>query len=99
MKRMLLALLLGASLVSLWAAGTGSAATPPPPIQAAGQSASNDQTAVGASDATQVQPSNDNVSVRVLSPGDDGSVSQTNSAQSTASASNANAATQNATQA
>ena len=99
MKRMLLALLLGASLVALWAAGMGSAATTPPPIQAAGQSASNDQTAVGASSATQVQPSNDNTSVRVLSPGNDGSVNQTNSAQSTASATNANTATQNSTQA
>jgi hypothetical protein len=99
MKRMLLVLLLGASLVALWAAGTGSAATPPtPPIQAAGQSSSNDQTAVGASDATQIQPSNDNVSVRVLSPGNDGSVSQTNSATSDASATNTNATTQNAGQ-
>jgi len=77
----------------------GSAATtPPPPIQAAGQSGSNDQTAVGASQATQVQPSNDNVSVRVLSPGNDGSVNQTNSATSNATATNANTATQNSTQ-
>jgi hypothetical protein len=100
MKRMLLALTLSVFLAAFWVVGTATAGSnPTPPIQVVGQSGTNDQTAVAASDATQQQPQNQDVSVRVLSPGNDGSVSQTNTVQSGATASNANAATQNATQA
>jgi hypothetical protein len=100
MKRMFLLLTLSLFLLAGWAVGTATAANdPPPPIQAVGQSGSNDQTAVAGSAAVQQQPQNQNVSVRVLSPGDDGSVSQTNSATSNAAAANSNTATQGATQA
>ena len=47
-------------------------------IQTATQSAGTGQESGAASTATQVDPSNTNVSIRVLSPGDDGSVSQAN---------------------
>jgi epidermal growth factor receptor substrate 15 len=88
-----------ATLTLLLAAGAVTAtAAAADGVQAAGQSASNEQAASAASGATQVQPSNTNVSVRVLSPGNDGSVSQTNSASSDASASNTNDADQSASQ-
>jgi hypothetical protein len=100
MKRMFLLLTLSLFLLAGWAVGTATAANdPPPPIQAVGQSGSNDQTAVAGSAAVQQQPQNQNVSVRVLSPGDDGSVAQTNSANSNAAAANSNSATEGATQA
>ena len=47
-------------------------------IQAAGQEAYNKQQADSSATSTQVKPKNQNISVRVLSPGDDGSVSQSN---------------------
>jgi hypothetical protein len=72
--------------------------TPATGVQTADQSASSDQAALAASGAAQEQPSNTNVSIRVLSPGDDGSVSQTNSVDSDATAANENSATQDATQ-
>ena len=49
-------------------------------IQSANQSAGTEQESGALSTATQVHPSNTNVSIRVLSPGDDGSVSQANTA-------------------
>lgn len=58
------------------------------PIQTSDQSASTDQDAAALSHATQVDPSNTTVSVRVLSPGDGGSVSQTNAVESAALAGN-----------
>ena len=69
------------------------------PVQSATQSSSTDQAALAASSATQVQPSNQNISVRVLSPGNDGAVSQSNEASSSANAANTASTTQNATQA
>jgi hypothetical protein len=74
------------------------AETPSTGVQTADQSASSDQAALAASGAAQTQPSNTNVSIRVLSPGDDGSVSQTNSVDSDATASNENSADQDTTQ-
>jgi hypothetical protein len=68
------------------------------PVQSATQSSSTDQAALAASSATQVQPSNQNISVRVLSPGDDGSVSQSNEAASSATAANNASTTQAANQ-
>ena len=66
--------------------------------QAVGQSAQNDQAAAALSLAIQFGAMNANTPVRVLSPGDDGDVTQTNSVSSSAKAGNANAATQNASQ-
>jgi hypothetical protein len=67
--------------------------------QAAGQEASSSQAAGALSHATQEGASNENISVRVQSPGDDGSVSQSNTAASGAAATNANATGQSADQA
>jgi hypothetical protein len=86
MRKMLLALVLAAvaclTAVSVSAADTG-------PIQVSGQSADTSQQAAAASGATQTNPSNTNISIRVLSPGNDGNVSQTNAAGSSATAGNA----------
>jgi hypothetical protein len=67
-------------------------------VQAIGQSADNDQKALAASLTAQKNPSNKNISVRVLSPGDGGSVSQSNTASSDATAFNLNATKQDADQ-
>src|SRR4051812_2368023 len=67
-------------------------------VQASGQAASTDQAAAADSSATQVAPSNQNVDVRVLSPGNGGSVSQTNDAASSASSGNTGTTTQTAGQ-
>lgn len=72
--------------------------TPSTGVQTVDQSASSGQAALAASGAAQYQPSNTNVSIRVLSPGDDGSVVQTNSVESDADAANKNSAEQDATQ-
>ena len=66
--------------------------------QALGQSASNQQSASSDATSTQVNPSNQNISVRVLSPGDDGSVSQTNASQALSAAGNLNKTSQSASQ-
>ena len=79
-------------------AGTAIAGTPVP-VQSATQSSTTDQAALAASSATQVDPTNQNISVRVLSPGNDGAVSQSNEAESSAAAANTGTTTQNATQA
>ena len=67
-------------------------------LQAIGQSAENDQDAAALAATTQEKPSNSNISVRVLSPGDDGDVTQTNAASSDASAGNLNLTGQDAEQ-
>ncbi len=66
--------------------------------QALGQSASNQQSANSDATSTQVNPSNQNISVRVLSPGDNGSVSQTNASQALSAAGNLNKTSQSASQ-
>ncbi len=58
--------------------------------QVAGQEAKNDQDADADAKAVQVKPSNTASSIRVLSPGDDGEVEQTNSSTALAAALNAN---------
>ena len=95
MKR--LATTLAASLAAL-AVSAGTAFAAGPPVQSATQSSGTDQGAIAASSATQVDPSNQNISVRVLSPGSDGNVTQSNNATSTATAANTAGTTQNATQ-
>ena len=67
-------------------------------IQSANQSAGTGQESGALSTATQDHPSNTNVSIRVLSPGDDGSVSQANTVGSTATSGNSASTTQSATQ-
>jgi hypothetical protein len=97
MSKKLLALIAGLLLLLTIGVGTA-AADPPPAVQTVGQSAGNTQAAGAESGAAQVQPTNANISVRVLSPGNNGSVSQTNSASSQAAAGNANGTTQSAGQ-
>ena len=67
-------------------------------LQAIGQSAENDQDAAALAATKQEKPSNSNISVRVLSPGDSGSVSQSNIASSEATAANVNLTGQKAEQ-
>src|SRR2546423_8674278 len=95
MKRLITTL---AATVTALAVGTGSAFAASP-VQSATQSSSTDQAALAASSATQVDPTNQNISVRVLSPGNDGAVSQSNEAESSATAANTGTTTQTATQA
>jgi hypothetical protein len=59
-------------------------------LQVAGQEAKNDQKADADAFALQVKPSNENAPVRVLSKGDDGDVSQSNSTTAIAAALNDN---------
>jgi hypothetical protein len=96
MKRILIALIAGVSL--LLAIGVGVATASPPSTQTTGQSATSSQDALALAGTAQIDPSNTNVSVRVLSPGDDGSVTQSNDASSTATAANENTTTQSAEQ-
>ena len=67
-------------------------------IQAIGQEADSEQDAAAASKAEQAGAKNTNISVRVLSPGDDGSVDQSNSVDSSATAANLNLTKQDADQ-
>jgi len=69
------------------------------PVQSADQSASTGQSATAESQAQQVAPKNENIAVRVLSPGNDGNVTQTNNAASSSSATNTAPVTQTASQA
>jgi hypothetical protein len=96
MKRLFLALILALAL--LLTAGVGTATADPPASQASGQSAGSEQDAGAAAGTAQQEPSNENVPVRVLSPGDDGSVSQSNEASSEATAGNTNETKQDADQ-
>jgi hypothetical protein len=66
--------------------------------QVAGQEADSEQGAVAGSQATQTDPQNNAVSVRVLSPGSDGSTNQSNRVGSDARASNHNSVDQTADQ-
>src|SRR5207247_9675013 len=72
--------------------------TAPARLQSSRQEPTTDQTAQAASTATQIAPSNSNISVRVLSPGNDGAVSQSNEASSTADATNSAPTTQGSSQ-
>jgi hypothetical protein len=63
-------------------------------IQAAGQEAYNLQKAESNAESTQIKPKNENISVRVLSPGNDGDVSQSNSSTALSGAFNKNDTTQ-----
>jgi hypothetical protein len=67
-------------------------------VQNADQSAYNKQSADSSATSTQVKPSNTNISVRIGSPGDDGSVTQTNSSKAASVAGNKNSTSQAAGQ-
>ena len=69
-----------------------------PGVAVANQSATNDQTANSTATSTQDHPSNTNISVRIMSPGDDGSVTQTNDSSAKSAAGNKNSTTQSAGQ-
>jgi epidermal growth factor receptor substrate 15 len=66
--------------------------------QAVGQAAKNDQSATSDATSTQVKPTNQNIPVRIGSPGNDGTVTQTNSSAAASAALNANKLDQTATQ-
>ena len=80
--------------------GTGQAMAAPgdSALELAAQAAAAAQAAGAQSGAAQSQPTNTNVSVRVLSPGNDGNVSQSNTVSSNATAGNANVTGQSANQ-
>jgi hypothetical protein len=69
-----------------------------PGVQTASQSATNGQTAQSTATSTQDHPSNTNISVRIMSPGDDGSVTQTNDSSALSAAGNKNKTNQSAGQ-
>ena len=97
MRRSLLALATGVLL--LFTAGVGTATASPPVTQSSGQLAGSEQGAGAAAGSAQQEPSNTSGPIRVLSPGDDGSVSQANEASSNATAANSNGTSQSAGQA
>ena len=84
MRNFILALVV--AMAACLAAAAAAAAADPGPIQVSGQSAGTSQRAAAASSATQIDPSNKNISIRVLSPGNDGDVTQSNNAASSAAA-------------
>jgi len=69
-----------------------------PASQTAGQDNASHQTADSTATSTQTSPSNVNIPVRVLSPGDDGSVSQSNDSTAASLAANVNATGQSVDQ-
>ncbi len=97
MKRLLAVV---AAMLGLFVSAGYAAAEPPgdATAQVAGQTAGSGQTAGALSGASQTQPTNRNISVRVLSPGDSGDVSQSNTVNSNATAGNANVTKQSADQ-
>jgi len=91
--------LLGALLLVLcFGAGQAVAADGDGAAQTAGQSAPSGQTADGAGSAYQAGPSNSAGSIRVLSPGNGGAVSQSNNTTAAAIAANANKTNQSTSQ-
>jgi hypothetical protein len=82
-------LVLLASLVLCLAIGGGSALAQSPAVQAAGQAAETSQSANANSTAQQTNPTNSAVSIRIGSPGNSGSVDQSNRNGSQAEAGNA----------
>jgi hypothetical protein len=98
MKRIVTALIAG--VVAAGAGASAALADPDSPVapQTVAQLAGNSQHADAAATSTQIRPENTNVSVRVLSPGHTGSVSQANSSTAAALAANANTLDQSASQ-
>jgi trimeric autotransporter adhesin len=69
-----------------------------PGVATADQSADNRQSADSTATSTQDHPKNTNISVRIMSPGDDGSVTQTNDSSAKSAAGNKNTTDQSASQ-
>ena len=67
-------------------------------LQLIGQKNSSDQHADADATSEQIEPANQNIAIRVLSPGKDGDVSQSNSSKATSYAGNANGTDQKAAQ-
>jgi hypothetical protein len=67
-------------------------------VQSVDQAAASQQSAQSAATSTQDHPKNTNISVRIMSPGNDGDVTQANSSSATSAAGNANATQQSAGQ-
>lgn len=95
MKRHLIALV-GAIAVLL---ALGSGAAQAQSVQGVDQTAKTGQSATSNASSTQTNPSNSNVSVRIFSPGDAGSVSQSNASAAGSAAINKAATTQAVSQA
>jgi GTP cyclohydrolase II len=83
-KRQLIALL--GAIAVLLAIGSGAAQAQ---VQAVEQAAGTGQSANSSASSTQTNPSNSNISVRIFSPGDSGSVSQSNNSVAGSIAGNA----------
>ncbi len=94
MKRNTLVLLVGTLSLLVGGAGIAAAADQ----QVAGQQAASNQTAGSDATSTQQAPTNQNIDVRIFSPGDAGAVTQTNSSAAASAAVNANTTDQSATQ-
>jgi hypothetical protein len=86
-----------AALTVLLTAGAG-AAIADTPTQVADQAAGTSQSAGSTASSTQYAPSNSAVSVRIGSPGNNGSVSQSNSSEAAAAAGNLASTSQQAAQ-
>ena len=84
MKRQLIALL--GAIAVLLTIGSGAAQAQ---VQAVEQAAGTGQSANSSASSTQTNPSNSNISVRIFSPGDNGSVSQSNNSVAGSVAGNA----------
>jgi hypothetical protein len=96
MKKRFLALVISGLALG---AGAGPAmADDPVSSQTAGQFAGSVQSAESNANSTQIKPSNTNINVRVLSPGDDGNVSQENNSYADAEATNDNSTDQSVDQ-
>jgi hypothetical protein len=93
-KRQLIALL-GAIAVLL---AIGSGAAQAQSVQAVEQAAGTGQSAESSASSTQTNPSNSNISVRIFSPGDAGSVSQSNNSVAGSAAGNAASTAQGVSQ-
>jgi hypothetical protein len=92
-------MLLGALVAALWVgAGQAMAEEGAGAAQGAGQSATSGQNAGGTGGAYQSGPTNSATSIRVLSPGDSGNVTQSNTTLAGALAANANKTNQSTTQ-
>jgi hypothetical protein len=94
-KRHLIALV--GALAVLLAFGSGAAQAQS--VQGVGQTATTGQSATSNASSTQTNPTNTNISVRIFSPGDAGSVAQSNTSAAGSAALNGAATTQAASQA
>jgi hypothetical protein len=100
MKHLCLALIAGLLAACALASAAVADSLPPgaPAIQTAGQVATSGQSAASSATSAQIAPKNTNVDVRVLSPGNNGPVTQANTSDAAAIAANANSTDQDTTQ-